>query len=168
MELSSTRQAKLRQVFASHLTLSGKRLTPERLHILETAMGMKSHFGVTQLQAALEAGSLRVSRATVFNTLPLLVGCGVLRRYGGSRRSDVVYELAGERESEPRVRLVCTDCGKVYRRKAPAGLLEWVEAQSWRDFTVDAPLAELSLSGLCNRCRRSRRQKRTLPSRLKI
>ena len=54
-------RATQRNTFSLHLERSGKRLTPERVFILDTALGMKSHFTANDLRQAMEGGNMRVS-----------------------------------------------------------------------------------------------------------
>ena len=108
-------RATQRNTFSLHLERSGKRLTPERVFILDTALGMKSHFTANDLRQAMEGGNMRVSRATLFNTLPLMTECGVLRRFSGAR--GVAYEVLRS-SVEPRQNLVCAVCGKSFSKSS--------------------------------------------------
>lgn len=147
----------LRQQFTMHLERQRKRRTPERYFILETAMEMRGRFTADDLLQRLSADGveLRVSRATLFNTIPLLVDSGVLRRSNNRRRVD--YEVVSTAaKAEPRQNLVCSVCGTVHRRKA-SSLREWVGAQSFGDF-APAGNIEIFVYGECGRCRRQRRR----------
>jgi len=97
-------RATQRNTFSLHLERSGKRLTPERVFILDTALGMKSHFTANDLRQAMEGGNMRVSRATLFNTLPLMTECGVLRRFSGARGVAPVLGGAASESGVCRVR----------------------------------------------------------------
>lgn len=146
----------LRQQFSAHLERQRKRRTPERYFILDTVLEMKGRFtadDLLQRVAGADAG-LRVSRATLFNTLPLLVDSGVVRRSTTHRHVD--YEVVSSAaKAEPRQNLVCTICGRVHRSKA-SSLRQWVGAQSYRDF-APAGSIEIFVYGECGRCRRNRR-----------
>lgn len=145
----------LRRQFAAHLERHGKRHTPERSFILDTALEMKGRFTADDLLHRTAEGSLQVSRATVFNTLPLLLDSGVLRRSSNHRKVD--YEVVSTpAKAEPRQNLVCTTCGSIHRRKA-SSLREWVGAQSYGDF-VPGESIEIFVYGECGRCRRARRR----------
>lgn len=145
----------LRHTFATRLAEKHMRLTPERLHILETAIGIKGTFTASKLESLIMEGPLRMSRATLFNTLPLIADAGVIRRVstGG-------YEVVTTAVMEPRLLLVCTECGRVHRRKLPE-LKAWVESQSYRDFAPSEGHMELVVHGVCGRCRRAQRIRKT-------
>lgn len=145
----------LRRQFAAHLERQSKRRTPERFFILDTALEMKGRFTADNLLRRAAEGSLRVSRATVFNTLPLLLDSGVLRRSSNHRKVD--YEVVSTpAKAEPRQNLVCTVCGSIHRRKA-SSLREWVGSQSYGDFAPGESI-EIFVYGECGRCRRARRK----------
>ncbi len=144
----------LRRQFISHLERYGKRRTPERFFILDTAIGMKGRFTADDLLRRTSEGTLRVSRATLFNTIPLLIDSGVLRRSSNHRKVD--YEVVSSAaKAEPRQHLVCSVCGAVHRRKATS-LREWVATQSYGDFVPTGSI-EIFIYGECGRCRRARR-----------
>lgn len=144
----------LRRQFISHLERQGKRRTPERFFIFDTAIEMKGRFTADDLLKRAAEGSLRVSRATLFNTIPLLIDSGVLRRSSNHRKVD--YEvMSTAAKAEPRQNLVCSICGSVHRRKA-SSLRDWVGSQSYGDF-APAGSIEIFVYGECGRCRRKRR-----------
>lgn len=146
-------KVKARYAFAAFLGEQGKRCTPERLLVLDVALSQSKPFTADGLFEACCADSqlMRVSRATVFNTLPLLVGSGLFRRNNDARGS-VTYEPM--RSSHPRQLLVCATCGKVQRRTSPAMAL-WLESQTFRNFHPRIDSATLTLYGECSRCRNS-------------
>lgn len=145
----------LRRQFTTHLERCGKRHTPERFFILDTALEMRGRFTADDLLRRAADGNMQVSRATVFNTLPLLLDSGVLRRSSNHRKVD--YEVVSTpAKAEPRQNLVCTVCGSIHRRKA-SSLRDWVSSQSYGDFAPGESI-EIFVYGECGRCRRARRK----------
>lgn len=156
--------AKLRLTFADYLTSSGLRITPSRMRILDIALSQSGRFKPQRvLDEGLQAGPERVSRATVFNTLPLLEEAGIVRRLAHDR--EVTYEVIRQSvQLKARQQLVCRRCGKVQRLQAPK-LAAWLGQLPFRDFTPDVDSAMLYLQGLCSKCRREElrnKQKRTI------
>ncbi|MDE6145629.1 MAG: transcriptional repressor [Muribaculaceae bacterium] len=150
--------ARLRYTFATYMGANGLRCTPEREHTLNVILGFRGRFSAAELLDACSGDeSMRVSRATVFNTLPLLEKAGIIRRMAHDRR--VTYEVVRQSmQLKARQHLVCTDCGKVQRLQAPL-LSVWVGHQSYRDFVPQPDSAVLYVDGLCNKCRRKTRIK---------
>jgi len=65
-------------VFRRHLKRVGLKYTTERADILEVATGFDQPFEVERLLGQLSSRGVRVSKATVYRTLKLLVDAGIL------------------------------------------------------------------------------------------
>lgn len=141
-------KARARYALAEYLGGVGKRCTPERLLILDAALDQRKDFTAEELQKL-----CHVSRATMFNTLPLLVHCGLLRRSIEGR-----YEPLRS-QPKPKIHMVCTSCGKKHHVSSP-GLAQWVGAQSLKNFTPVPDTAEIYIQGECDKCRRKHNQTR--------
>lgn len=141
-------KARARYAFAEYLGSVGMRCTPERLLILDAALDRRKDFTAVEIHEL-----CGVSRATVFNTLPLLVKCGLLRH-----SPDGHYE-AIRAQSRPKLHMICTNCGKEHHTSAPA-LAQWVESLSLKNFTPMADTVELYIHGECDKCRRKHNQPR--------
>lgn len=129
---------------AEYLRRSGLRKTPERFEILRNAFGMNAHFGVDDLHRKLEESGYHVSRATVYNTVELLMKCGVLRRHIFDTQQ-ASYEVAGTSH----VHLVCTRCGSVSEISDMALATE-IGRIDFGGFTPSYFSA--SVYGVCRRC----------------
>ena len=86
------------------------RITPERFEVLDYALDYKGHFGADQLFIKMKNNNSNVSRATVYNSLELLVQCELLaKRNFGKNKS--YYESSFNRQKHDH--LICTNCGKI-------------------------------------------------------
>lgn len=97
-----------KEKFRQFLVARKLRKTPERFALLDKALQISGHFGADALYEIMEKAGYHVSRATVYNTLELLVDCGLLNRHlFGTRKN--FYEVA----MGSHYHLVCTACGKI-------------------------------------------------------
>ena len=73
--------AQVEGLFEAYLEQNGHRKTPERFAILSQVYSYEGHFDVDTLYEVMEQGEYRVSRATLYNTLDLLLDCNLARRH---------------------------------------------------------------------------------------
>jgi Fur family ferric uptake transcriptional regulator len=97
-------------IFTNHLIQNNLRRTPERYTILEEIYKNDKHFDAEDLYIRMKNNSFNVSRATVYNTLDLLVNCElVLKHQFGQNHAQ--YEKSYHTRQHDH--LICSDCGKV-------------------------------------------------------
>lgn len=137
----------LREAFRKYLKTHGVKYTGARRKILDTALDLKDHFEAEQVLYLLRERGLKVSKATVYRTLPLLVDCGILKQV----RFDVKqahYEHAfGE---GPHDHMVCRRCGRIVEFASDEVIELRARIAQRHHFHVISH--RFQLSGLCWEC----------------
>ncbi len=98
------------EIFRGFLKREKNRITPERFEVLDAALEYEGHFGADDLYILMKNRKSRVSRATVYKTLELLVQCDLLskRNFGDNMTR---YESSFKKQSHDH--LICMDCGRI-------------------------------------------------------
>lgn len=98
------------KVFRDYVQSKGLKFTPERQTILNHVFESHGHFEAEELLIDMRKDNKRVSKATIYRTLSLLVNSGLLREVIFGEKHAHYEHVYGHEHHE---HLVCLGCGKI-------------------------------------------------------
>ena len=136
--------------FRQHLADDGLKFTGERRAIATALFESDSHLEAEELLLRLRSSGSRVSRATVYRTLDLLVGAGLARKVRLGTDHNFFEHILGRRQHE---HMVCIGCGQVIEWFDPE-LARLVERNT-REQGFEAARYTVQVFGRCADCAES-------------
>ena len=143
----------VRQIFTDYLKENRCRCTPERYAILEAVYSINGSFAIEELLDHMEnEKKFRVSRATVYNTITLLLkaNLAVHHQFGTESKYEKCY---GSQKSH----MVCTKCHKVVE----INNIDLTDTISANIKKFHLTHYSLYLYGLCSKCHQAMKRRKT-------
>lgn len=94
-------------VFTGYLKQLGYRKTLGRYDILKEIYFMDSHFEVEELYLNLKKKNYHISRATIYNTVELLLQCGLIVKHSFGKKAGSYEKAYGGNKHD---HLICLNC----------------------------------------------------------
>ncbi len=105
-----TEQSPEIEIFRDYIRHKGLRFTPEREIIVREIFEIHDHFDVDELYLRLRNKGKKLSKASIYRTIPLLIDCGLIQEVyheDGHMHYEHIYG------HEPHAHLRCLGCRRV-------------------------------------------------------
>ncbi|MDE7473409.1 MAG: transcriptional repressor [Muribaculaceae bacterium] len=136
--------------FMAFLKQNKLRETYERRVVAQAVASFGDRFDIDSLMALLDANGEHISRATVYNTITLLVKSMLIVRQQFDS-GQCFYEIQSVPHCQNRFHLICTICGKVSNMRNNK-IVRQVSEMKFGTFVPE--YITMSVYGTCSKCAR--------------
>jgi Fur family ferric uptake transcriptional regulator len=137
---------KAKRDFANYLKRFNLRSTEQRYEVLNAILEIDGHFGAEDLFIQMKNQGKKISRATVYNTLDILLELGVVSRHKVG--NTYIYERAIGRTHHDH--LICINCGAMIEFTSEE--IEKLQDEICKKYKFKPLRHTHQIYGLCAKC----------------
>ena len=135
----------------TYIRNKGLRITSQRLKLLEEIANMEQHFDVDFIISIMKKKKIKISRATIYRTLPILQECGVIKEVT-QIDNKIFYENVHNKKHHDH--MICMKCGRIMEFSNDA--IEDLQNKICVDYNFYPRIHRLIIYGTCSDCERSK------------
>ena len=139
-----------RSIFREFLYKKGLKLTKERQRILDEVFAFHGHFNPEELLKSMRSKKIKVSKASIYRTLPLLVESGLVEQVEKNDKHAHYEHTFGHGHHD---HLICMRCGKVI--EVFSQRLEAVQTELCKSREFEGIKHTLEIKGYCCNCKKT-------------
>jgi Fur family ferric uptake transcriptional regulator len=136
-----------KEKFKDFLLTKGLKLTKERKEILDEVLSFQKHFDPEELFIRLRSKGSKVSRASIYRTIPLLVESGLIEEVEKIDRHAHYEKISSDKHHD---HMICLRCGKIIEFYSPT--LEMLQNEICEKEKFRCIKHLLEIHGYCKDC----------------
>lgn len=137
----------VKNIFSAYLERKALRKTTERYTILEEIYKRDDHFEAEALFNFFKKKKFNISRATVYNTLELLVSCDLVKKHQFGKNHAQYEKSYGYKQHD---HIICVDCKKVVEFCDPR--IQQIKSMMGDLLNFKITHHSLNMYGVCGAC----------------